>query len=60
MLISIWIEGSEPLVGTAAIAGGEPLRFDGWLELLSVVSELIDAGPRGGEDASSETPSEDS
>jgi hypothetical protein len=58
MLISIWIEGSQPLVGTAAIEGVEPLRFNGWLELLRVVSELIDAAPQGGEDVSSETPSE--
>ena len=34
MLISVWIERSQPLAGTAAIEGGEPLRFDGrWLEL---------------------------
>jgi hypothetical protein len=59
MLISIWIEGSQPLVGTAVIEGGEPLRFEGWLELLKVVSELIDAAPQGGGAASSETPSEE-
>ena len=40
MLIRVWIEGSQPLAGTAAVEGGEPLRFDGWLELLRVVSEL--------------------
>jgi hypothetical protein len=55
MRISIWIEGSQPLVGTAAIEGVEPLRFDGWLELLRVVSKLVDTalvdtGPHGGED----------
>jgi hypothetical protein len=51
VLISVWIEASQPLAGTAAIEGGEPLRFDGWLELLRVVSELVDAAPRGGGDA---------
>jgi hypothetical protein len=45
MLILMWIAGSQPLAGTAAIEGREPLHFDGWLELLSVVSELVAAGP---------------
>jgi hypothetical protein len=44
VLIRVWIEGSQPLAGTAAIEGDEPLRFDGWLELLGVVSELVAAG----------------
>ena len=44
VLIRIWIEGGQPLAGTAAVEGGEPLRFDGWLELLRVVSELVAAG----------------
>jgi hypothetical protein len=43
VLIRVWIEGSQPLAGTAAIERGEPLRFDGWLELLRVVSELVAA-----------------
>jgi hypothetical protein len=51
VLISVWIEASQPLAGTAAIEGGEPLRFDGWLELLRVVSELVDTAPAGGGDA---------
>jgi hypothetical protein len=29
----------------------EPLRFDGWLELLRVVSELVAAAPSSGENA---------
>ncbi len=48
MLIHVRIERSQPLAGTAAIEGSEPLHFDGWLELLRVVSELVAAGP--GED----------
>ena len=43
MLIRIWIEGTRPLAGTAVTKGSEPLRFDGWLELLRVVSELVAA-----------------
>jgi hypothetical protein len=54
VLIRIWIEGSQPLAGTAAIEGGEQLRFDGWLELLRVVSELVAAGTTDSRD--SDTP----
>jgi len=45
VLIRVWIEGTQPLAGTAATKGSEPLRFDGWLELLRVVSELVAAPP---------------
>jgi hypothetical protein len=51
VLIRVWIEGSQPLAGTAAIEGGEPLRFDGWLELLRVVSELVAAGTTDSRDS---------
>jgi hypothetical protein len=51
VLICIWVERMEPLAGTAATEGSEPLRFDGWLELLRVVSELVAAAPSTGEDA---------
>jgi hypothetical protein len=43
VLIRIWIEGTQPLAGTAATKGSKPLPFDGWLELLRVVSELLAA-----------------
>jgi hypothetical protein len=43
MLIRIWVERMEPLAGTATTEGSEPLRFEGWLELLRVVSELVAA-----------------
>jgi hypothetical protein len=46
MLIHVWIEGRQPVAGTAAIEGREPVRFDGWLELLRVVSELVAAAPQ--------------
>lgn len=49
MLIRIWIETTQPLAGSAATKGGDPRHFDGWLELLTVVSELVAAA--GGEDA---------
>jgi hypothetical protein len=51
VLIHIWIERVQPLAGTAVTEGSEPLRFDGWLELLRVASELVAAAPMSGEDA---------
>jgi hypothetical protein len=51
VLIRLWIEGSQPLAGTAATQASEPLRFDGWLELVRVVSELVAAAPSSDEDA---------
>jgi catechol 2,3-dioxygenase-like lactoylglutathione lyase family enzyme len=50
MLIRIWVERMEPLAGAAATEGSEPLPFDGWLELLRVVSELVATAPSRGED----------
>ena len=41
LLIRVWIERAQPLAGTAAVEGGEPLTFQGWLELLRVLSELV-------------------
>lgn len=41
MLIRIWIASTQPLAGTAVTKGREPVHFDGWLELLRVLSELV-------------------
>jgi hypothetical protein len=41
MLIRIWIHSTHPLAGIAAVEGSGPLYFDGWLELLRVISELV-------------------
>jgi len=46
VLIGVWVERSQPLAGTAATGDLEPRRFDGWLELLTVLSELLAAAPR--------------
>jgi hypothetical protein len=43
VLIRVWIERTQPLAGTATTGEAEPLHFDGWLELLRVLSELITA-----------------
>jgi hypothetical protein len=51
MLIRISVENSQPLAGSAASDDAGPLYFDGWLELLRVVSELVTPARAGGEDA---------
>jgi len=57
VLIRVWIERSQPLAGTAATEEAEPVGFDGWLELLKVLSELVAAAtPPGGEDADAAEP----
>jgi hypothetical protein len=50
MLIRISVDSSQPLTGSAASDEAGPLYFDGWLELLRVVSELVTPA-RSGEDA---------
>jgi hypothetical protein len=50
VLIRIWLERTQPLAGTAATEGAAPRRFDGWLELLGALSELVATAPRAGED----------
>jgi hypothetical protein len=55
MLIHIRVENTQSLSGTAATKGSDPLPFDGWLELLRVISELVnaaaDSGKGDGEEA---------
>jgi hypothetical protein len=50
VLIRIWVERTLPLAGTAAVEQAEPLRFDGWLELLRVISELVAAATQASEE----------
>jgi hypothetical protein len=58
MLIRVQIESTQPLAGTAAAEGSDPLPFDGWLELLRVISELVaaEAAPGGGDGDATEEP----
>lgn len=46
MEIRIVIQTTEPLAGRAMAGDGTPLHFEGWLELLRVLSSLI--GGEGG------------
>lgn len=41
MEIRILIQTMEPLAGTASAGTRGPLRFEGWLELLRVISALV-------------------
>jgi hypothetical protein len=41
MEIRIVIQTTEPLAGIAPARGREPMRFEGWLELLRVLSTLV-------------------
>ena len=45
LLIQLSIDTTEPLAGTAAIEGRDPLPFKGWLDLLRVITELGAAPP---------------
>ena len=49
-MFCVSIEQSEPLRGSVSCVSGEALRFDGWLELLGVLSELVDAVSRSAEE----------
>jgi hypothetical protein len=40
MVIHVMIETIDPLTGSAAAEGRTPLPFEGWLELLRVISQL--------------------
>ena len=51
MLIRITIDHTQPLAGTAATGGSDPVPFDGWLELLRVLSDLVAATPSGAGEA---------
>jgi hypothetical protein len=49
MLIRIWIERTQPLAGTAEREDAAPVAFDGWLELLRAIGELVGPPPPGDE-----------
>ena len=42
MKISIDIEKTQPLTGTASSAGKGPVTFVGWMSLLRAISELTE------------------
>ncbi len=40
-VVQIRIERLEPLTGTAAMRDGAELAFEGWMELIGAVAELL-------------------
>lgn len=50
MKITLSVESVQPLTGTVAREGREPLRFEGWLELLHAIAAVL-GDPRGPDDA---------
>jgi hypothetical protein len=56
MLIRIVIDQVQPLAGTATTEGRDQLRFEGWLELLRVLSELVAPAASAQPDAPSRWP----
>ena len=57
MLIRIWRDETQALSGRVALDDAEPRRFEGWLQLLRILAELLEparasgtpAGGRGGQ-----------
>jgi len=49
MVITIWVDDHAPVAGRAAGADQPPRSFVGWLQLLSVLADLIE--PRQASDA---------
>ena len=42
MVITIWVEDRHPVVGRAGVGDQPPRPFAGWLELLSLLSHLVE------------------
>ena len=57
MLIRISAERTQPVAGSAATKGSDPRHFDGRLDLLRVISELVAAG--GGDVAATDKPTQE-
>lgn len=41
ILIHIWVRIVEPVAGEAALDGAPSVRFEGWLDLLARLSDLV-------------------
>jgi hypothetical protein len=48
MVITIWVEDRFPVVGRARVDGRPPRPFAGWLQLLGLLSDLVE-GQEGSE-----------
>lgn len=43
MALHVTIEQVQPVTGSVTCGSCEPVRFTGWLELIGVLSDLVDA-----------------
>jgi hypothetical protein len=48
MLIKIWRDETPALSGRVTLGEGEPRRFEGWLQLLRILAELLEPGGASG------------
>jgi hypothetical protein len=42
MVITIWVEDQHPVAGRAGVEGRPPRPFGGWLQLLGLLSDLVE------------------
>jgi hypothetical protein len=42
MVITIWVDEQHPVAGRAGVADQPPRSFAGWLQLLSILSDLVE------------------
>jgi hypothetical protein len=42
MVITIWVEHQDPVVGRAGVGDQPPRPFAGWLQLLGLLSDLVE------------------
>jgi hypothetical protein len=42
MVITIWVEDRHPVVGRAGVGEQPPRPFAGWLQLLGLLSDLVE------------------
>ena len=47
VLIRVWIRDLEPVSGEAALDGRRAAPFEGWLDLLQRLSELVNSATEG-------------
>ena len=42
MVITIWVEDRDPVLGRAGVGDEPPRPFAGWLQLLGLLSDLVE------------------
>jgi hypothetical protein len=42
MVITIWVEDQDPVAGRAGVGDQQPRPFAGWLQLLGLLSDLVE------------------